>query len=130
MRICKKILIIDDSVWIIERLLLILENVENISAVEYAISYKEATRSIEQVKPDILFLDINLPDTNGIEMLKIFRKKYPEMKIIMFTIHTDSFYRDFCKNLGADYFINKSEEFEIIPRVISEISNEIKVSTF
>lgn len=103
-----------------------IEETGYMRGAEYALSYKDSLPIFEKIVPDILFLDINLPDVNGIEMLKIFRKKYPFMKIIICSIHNDEFYINACKNLGADYFINKDSAFDLIPLIISEIAAEEK----
>ena len=102
--------------------MMIIEETGLVKGAEYALNFREAQLSLNKVVPDILFLDINLPGVNGIEMLKIFRKKYPGLKIIISSIHTDEYYRFICGKLGADYFVSKTDAFEKIPLIINEVA--------
>ena len=115
-------MIIEDSILLIERFLMVIEETGIVKGAEYALNYHEAQLSFSKITPDILVLDINLPDVNGIEMLKIFRKNYPSLKIIISSIHTDDYYRVVCRNLGADYFVSKTDAFEALPSIIYEIA--------
>ena len=117
-----KVLIIEDSVWLIERLLYILEETGHVKDAEYALTYDESLFILEKRVPDVIFLDINMPNVNGIRMLKIFKKRFPFIKIVICTIHTDEYYRNTCKSFGADYFVSKSSAFDLIPLIINEIS--------
>ena len=64
----KTVLIVDDSILIMERMIEILEEIENISFVVHAGNYREGIEVLNQLKPDMVLLDINLPDRSGIEL--------------------------------------------------------------
>ena len=117
----KTILIVDDSIIIIERVTEILKDLENISSVTQVHSYTEAIKALEQSRPDIVLLDINLPGTNGIELLRHLKKNDPSIIVIMFSNRGNAYYKDLCRRLGADFFVDKSRGFEQLPGIISSL---------
>jgi DNA-binding NarL/FixJ family response regulator len=114
-------LIIDDSLIIIERFIEILNEMDNIETVFYANNYTEGLQMLKDIKPDIALLDINLPDKSGIELLRIIRQQQLDTKVIMITNQATDHYKKVCATLGANYFFDKSNEFEQIPAIISAI---------
>ncbi|HSZ86145.1 MAG TPA: response regulator [Puia sp.] len=120
MSIKKTLLVVDDSMVVVDRLIPMLESLENIAIVIHAGSYQEAIEMITEMKPDLILLDINLPDKSGIELLRKIREKNQEIVVIMITNHATPEYSKLCKRLGAQYFFDKSKDFELIPEVIEE----------
>jgi DNA-binding NarL/FixJ family response regulator len=119
----RMILIVDDSLLIVKRLIDILKGLDNIDSIKHAGTYAEANALFGQCQPDIVFLDINLPDKSGIELLSKIKKDNYEIKVVMFTNHSDDYYKTLCSKLGANYFIDKSTDFEFIPELISSFNN-------
>lgn len=116
-----EILIVDDSEMIVERLIDLVHELIDVESVKQAGTFSEAYVLIEEVHPDIVFLDINLPDGNGVDLLNKIKKSYPEVKVIMFTNQANDYYKVMCKQLGADYFLDKSCDFESVPQILSSI---------
>lgn len=118
MSIKKTLLVVDDSIIVVDRLVPMLECIENIAFVIHAGTYQEAIEMLAEFKPNIILLDINLPDKSGIELLKKIREKDQEIVVIMITNHATPEYEKLCKKLGAQYFFDKSKDFQLIPEVI------------
>lgn len=118
-----KVLIVDDSRFIVHRLTVMLEEISTIQHIFTAGTYAEGNKLINEVQPQIVLLDINLPDNTGVELLRTVRKKNKAVKIIMITNQVNDHYRRICGLLGANYFVDKSNEFEIIPDIISQIQS-------
>ena len=118
----KNILIVDDSAIIIDRLELMLKGLENVQSVTHAGTYSDALSMISQHLPDIAILDINLPDKSGIELLRLIKKEYASVMVIMLTNQGDEYYKNLCKLWGAHHFLDKSTEFEKVPMIISSIN--------
>jgi len=114
----KVILIVDDSVVILERLIRMLEETENIQFV-HAGGYHEAIQLLNEITPDLALLDIHLPDKSGIELLRTIKEKYPNITVVMITNNVNDYYRNYCRTLGAEYFVDKSKDFNLIPEIIS-----------
>jgi DNA-binding NarL/FixJ family response regulator len=114
----RSLFIVDDSPLIIERLLSMLEGLLPPEQIAYAGSYGEALSLIDPNPPDILLLDVHLPGKSGVELLRVVRKRYPAIAVIMISNQSDESYRAVCAALGAQHFLDKSTEFEEIPALI------------
>lgn len=116
----QKILIVDDNLNFVERMIGLLRDVSVVEEIYTASDYDEAQRLFMEVCPDIVLLDINLPGKNGIELLKIFKKNRCECKVIMITNHADDYYRQQCHDLGANHFLDKSNDFSLVADIVGE----------
>lgn len=108
----KEVLIVDDSPLVRKRLAALLNESPQIHIAGEAGSGKEAIDAVEQIRPDTVVLDIRLPDQNGMALLKRFKADYPQMTVIMLTNLDGLRYRQVCRSLGADHFLNKAMDFE------------------
>lgn len=118
----KTVLIVDDFPLIIDRLLVLLTHLDNIESVISAGDFGQAISLLIEFKPEISILDIHLPDKSGIELLRHIKKSQPNTIVIMLTNETGEYYRKLCQSLGADYFIDKSNEFDQVPLIISTMN--------
>jgi DNA-binding NarL/FixJ family response regulator len=109
-----KLFIVDDSIPIVERLTNILSGIDNLKIVGLATNATKAVEYILKSNPDVLILDIHMPDGNGIDILKQIKKERPSIIVVMLTNYPESDYKKICKKEGADYFLDKSIEFEKI----------------
>lgn len=93
--------------------------------------YKDASETIigvEKNQPDILLLDINLPDINGIDLSKQLLKKYPELKIIALTNFEDiSFVKRMLKNGVHGYLLKNTDKVELIKAFRTVLSGELYI---
>ncbi len=117
-----KVLLIDDTVMILQRLQSLLSEVKQVGRTESATSAEEALLLMDEYTPDIMVLDINMPGMGGIEMLrKMGMRQMMKPVVIMLTNNTFSGYRDECMRLGADYFLDKSRDFLMIPTIVEKL---------
>ena len=115
----KQVLIVDDSKPIRERLAAILAESPHIRIVGQAGDGEEGWEAVQRLKPDTVVLDIRLPGSTGIALLKRIKARYPEVTVIMLTNFDYAQYRRQCRLLGADYFLNKTLEFEKVVETIT-----------
>lgn len=117
-----KVLLIDDTVVILQRLQSLLAEIKEVSRTESATSAEEALVLLDGYQPDVMVLDINMPGMGGIEMLrKLSVLQMIKPVVIMLTNHTFAGYRDECMRLGADYFLDKSRDFQMIPSIVEKV---------
>ena len=116
-----KILIADDSKMIRERIIAMISVIAGVEIVGQAENSGEAIVFIEVLKPDVVILDIRMPGGGGIEVLKKIKQKKIEIVKIILTNYPNSQYKKKCFELGADYFFNKSTEFNKITGVLSNL---------
>ena|ERR1700742_809982 len=104
----KVVLVVDDSLVVLERMIPMLEDTEGIEFVLHAGTYKEALGVLEDLKPDYILLDIHLPDESGLSLLKFVRQRYENILVFMMTNQATDQYRNVCHKLGARRFFDKS----------------------
>lgn len=80
-----KIIIADDQVLLRKSLGQIISTDEDMSVVSMVANGREAIAECEIHNPDIVMMDIEMPEMNGIEALKIIKEKYPNTQVIMLT---------------------------------------------
>lgn len=117
------VFIADDSVSIRGSLSsYLLSNTPDIEIVGFAGTAPDAVRGIRELKPDVVILDIRMPGGNGIDVLSAIRRDGRATQIMMFTNEAASMVRAKCMALGADYFFDKSSEFERLHEVLETLS--------
>ena len=79
----------------------------------------DAIRQIQKLRPAVIVLDISMPGGNGLSVLQEIRRVDTAATVIMLTNFAQEQYRQKCLTLGADYFFDKSSEFDQV-RVILE----------
>ncbi|WP_207512905.1 response regulator [Longitalea luteola] len=108
------ILLIDDSALFIHRIeQLLSERYDNVS-IAIAGSYEDALTMFALKTPHVIFLDINLPDRSGIDLLVKIREMNRHVTIVMLTNNDPGEYLETCMRLGADYYVEKSMGFDSI----------------
>ena len=118
-----KIFIADDSREIRKRIIAMLSDlVESIEMIGEAENVQDAINSIHEFDPDVVILDIRMPGGSGIDVLKNIKKKNEVPIIIILTSYPYSQYRNKCMEAGADFFFDKSRDFEEIVKVVSALS--------
>jgi DNA-binding NarL/FixJ family response regulator len=116
-----KIFIADDSKVIVERLADLLRDIPGVELTGQAGDAPEAMRCIEEKKPDALILDLQMPGGSGLEVLRAIRPDHPALQILVCTNYAYPQYREECLSAGANYFLDKSAEFEKIPAILGEL---------
>lgn len=126
-----KVVTVDDSTIIAQRLQAILTDIDHVVFAGNATTIAAALILIEKELPHVVILDINLeadmPNRNGMDLLMILRKKFKDMKIIMLTNLQHDQYRNTCLFLGADYYLDKSNEFEKISEIVGGFAQDVKI---
>jgi DNA-binding NarL/FixJ family response regulator len=119
----KKVLLVDDSRIVRERLRALISELHGVDVIGEASNVADGIRKIRRLRPHIVVLDISMPDGNGIQVLEaIKRPRRTAPQIIMLTNFAHEAYRERCIELGAEYFFDKSAEFEEAVEMIRELS--------
>ncbi len=121
-----KVFIVDDSAVVRERLIGMLTEIPEIEISGQAQNSQDAIKSIRKLKPDVTILDIRMPGGNGIEVLKEIKKDKPAPLIIILTNYPYPQYRKKCLEGGADFFFDKSTEFQKVIEVLKKLIKESK----
>lgn len=81
---------------------------------------KEAISIYPQLNPDLILLDLGLPDMNGRDVLKDVKAKMPQIKIMIISAYADQKTKDELLNLGADFFLAKPFMPEELQEAVKE----------
>jgi DNA-binding NarL/FixJ family response regulator len=113
--------IIEDNAGICEELRHVLAEAEDISCLCVCRNLQTALRRVPALAPDVLIMDINLPDGSGIDGTGHLKRLLPEMQIVMYTIREDA--DQICRALeaGASGYLLKSTEPAELLRAIREV---------
>jgi DNA-binding NarL/FixJ family response regulator len=125
-----KVLMVEDSALIVSRVETMINEIAGVEFVGSSGNVPAALELIRLAAPEVVILDINLGShdgKNGINLLNILRQLYPDLKIIMLTNMSESRYRSLCTHYGADYFLDKSNDFDSIPEILMTLA-ELKKS--
>lgn len=103
-----KILIADDHQMFIDGIKALLKNEKEIKVVGEALNGEEVLSLLKKEKADIILLDINMPKMDGIEATREIKKKFPDVKIIILTMHNKNEFISGLANEGASGYVLKN----------------------
>lgn len=110
-----KILLIDDHHLFNDGLKSLLSTEQDIEVVGQVYEAKNVLYEIQRLSPDILFLDINLPDKNGVELSGEILKNFSAVKIILLTMYSDSqIYKEALKTGVHGYILKNSSKQDLL----------------
>lgn len=113
-----KVLVADDSDIVRERLIQMLSGIEGLGVILEATNGLEARDMIVAEKPDIAVLDLRMPGRSGLDVLQDIKTSNPATKVVILTNYPYPQYRSRCMEAGADFFFDKSNEFEKVRAVM------------
>ncbi|MEG3937077.1 MULTISPECIES: response regulator [unclassified Microcoleus] len=87
------------------------------AALEYLENHKEASIVL-------ILSDINMPGMNGIELLRIIKEKFPDLKVFMITAYEDENNHQTAMAYGADDYITKPVNFEVLKNKIMNLESQ------
>lgn len=117
-----RVLIVDDSAIVRERLAALIGQWSlTIELIGQAQNALEAREAIWRLKPDLITLDIQMPGGSGIDVLKEIKKEASAPVVLILTNYPHPQYRKTCMQAGADYFFDKSTEFDKVAEVLQEL---------
>jgi NarL family two-component system response regulator YdfI len=122
----RRILVVDDHFVVREGLKLIFETEENYEVVGEAENGEKALELIEQLKPDVVLMDLNMPKISGLEVIKALKGKNNEVPIIILTTFNDDNLIRQGLSLGAKgYLLKDTTRENLIRTVEAAIRGEI-----
>jgi len=113
----------DDHVLIREGIRQLLEFDGTIEVIEEVNDGDECLEKLSNVMPDLLLLDINMPNKNGVEVLAEIRKRNLPIKVLMLTVHNEVDYLIKAIDIGVDGYIVKDSGSVELKKAINSIMN-------
>lgn len=118
-----RVLIVDDSPTIRKRLQELLAPIDGLSVIAEAGDAARALEIARQERPDVTIVDLSLPEGTGIEVLQGIKAVDPRSVVMVLTNYALDENRRACLDAGADYFFDKSNDFDRVPGLLSLLVN-------
>jgi DNA-binding NarL/FixJ family response regulator len=116
-----RILLADDHPSFRHMLRVFLELNPNLEVCGEAADGLEAVVRTAELHPDILLMDLNMPNLNGIEATRRIRSLSPSTRILILTFHELSSLQEIAQNSGAQGYVLKSEPFDVLTKAIEKV---------
>lgn len=113
-----RVLVIDDSAVVRSRLVRLLEEMGDV-LVDEMDDAPRAAETVRRSRPDAVILDIRLRSGSGLDVLDQIKRQPSPPLVIMLTNHASDHHRRWCEEHGADFFFDKTREFEKVLGVLS-----------
>lgn len=118
---CIKVMLADDHLLMREGIRQLLEFDGTIKVVDEASNGKECIEKLKVSKPEVLLLDINMPEVNGIEVLQKIKEENSDVRVLILTVHNEVEYLIKAIDIGADGYILKDSESAELKKAIRTI---------
>ncbi|MEQ1657716.1 MAG: response regulator [Hylemonella sp.] len=115
-----KLLVVDDSELIRSRLVGMLKDIPGVGEIGSAGTLQQALYTASHFLPDLVILDLNLPDGNAANIIPLLKRMSPRMLIAVLTNDAGPFMGERCRQAGADWFFDKSTEFEKVLALVQD----------
>ena len=120
-----KVMIADDHSMIREGLKQLLELEGDFEVIEEACDGVECLEKLQKTIPDVLLLDINMPNMNGLEVLTNIRKQRMKVKVLVLTVHNEVEYLLKAVDIGINgYLLKDSESAELKKAILTVVNGE------
>ncbi|WP_028974237.1 response regulator [Spirochaeta cellobiosiphila] len=125
----KQILIVEDHPIFRAGLVQLIKSVENWRILGEVASSWEALAVVRREIPDIILVDISLQDSNGLDLIKDLLREFPHLKILVLSMHDESFYAERALHAGAKgYVMKQAAPTKIFDAIESILLGKIYVS--
>ena len=124
-----KIFIVDDHYMVVEGIRSLLQHEADIEWMGHAMNAASCMAFLQQQRPDVILMDINLPDKSGIDLCKEVKEKYPGVFIIgLSTFNQQSFIQKMMENGASGYILKNATLDELVEAVDSVVKGKIFLS--
>src|SRR5690606_8540141 len=119
----RRILLIEDSEVLSRRLIDLLSEPGRLAIAAQAATQDEAVSRLKEAPYDVLVVDIELAEGNGVAVIRQARALYPpdaQPLIVVLTNYASDFVRDHCFAAGADYFLDKMRDISLLKGIVAD----------
>jgi CheY-like chemotaxis protein len=115
-----RVLVVDDCAAFLSTLCSLLQDDPHVAVVAGASNGLEALAAVEELQPDLVFMDIQLPELNGLEATAKLRCRFPNLPVVMMTAHELPGLREVCKDWGAQAFTTKGRLLQDLSAILTD----------
>ncbi len=120
-----KVCIADDHAMFVDGIESILKTAKNIRVVDRCFSGSQVSEMLTNSESDVLLLDINLPEINGVDLTKILTKEFPNTKVLVLSMYNEeSFVTEILKNGAVGYILKNTGRTELVKAIETVASGQ------
>ena len=120
------VLIVDDHQMMRDALVTILERQKDIKVVGQASDGREGSEKAFQLKPDVVTLDVAMPNLNGLDAARQIRRRSAHTRILLVTAYEDDLYIQHALEAGVDGYVSKNSAAETLAHAVREVAKGLK----
>ena len=117
----KRVFLVDDHTILREGLATLINQSTDLSVCGEASTADEALARIPEAKPDLAVVDLSLPETGGMELLRMLKLRHPELPTLVLSMHDESVYAKRALRAGAKGYIMKHEAISEVQEAIRRV---------
>ena len=124
-----KLFIVDDHYMVIEGIHSLLQNEKDIEWMGHATNAASCLAFLQHQQPDVILMDINLPDKSGIDLCSEVKEKYPAIQILgLSTFNQQSFIEKMINNGASGYVIKNATQQELMEAIHTVVKGKVYLS--
>ncbi len=116
-----RLMLVDDHPLVRRGLAELISQEPHLEVCAQSPSAEEALLSIEQAQPDLVVIDIMLQGMSGLELIKRVRARFPDVRILVSSMHDESIFAERCLRAGANGYVNKEQATEHVIDAINQL---------
>jgi DNA-binding NarL/FixJ family response regulator len=116
-----RIFIVDDHAMFREGLCQLLDREPDLTVCGEAAEADEALKKLPEAKPDLVIVDISLPNSSGIELIKAIRSQFEELPVLVVSMHDESLYAERAMRAGAMGYVMKQEPSKTVKTAVRKV---------
>ena len=116
----RKVFLVEDSALVLQRLKELLADVPGTEVVGDAATAAAAIAGILRTQPDIVFVDMNLAEGSGYDVLRALHTRLPEVEFYMLSSFAEHPYQQLAERLGAKGYFDKTRDFESVRDLVAQ----------
>ena len=120
----KQVLIADDSKTVRRILKLFLQAQRNLNVCGEAANGFEAVEQAKKLQPDLILLDLAMPEMNGAEAASVLKKLMPKVRIIVFTMYSENIGRSLTSAIGVDMVLSKPDGMMALMQAVQTLTSQ------
>lgn len=116
-----KIAVVDDHILFRTGIVSLLKDYDDIDIIFQAANGVDLLKNIKTAKPDVVLLDIQMPEMDGIQATIALKELHPEIKIVILTMHNEDEFIFDLMSKGANGFVPKNKSLEVLIEAIRSV---------
>ncbi|KVV51530.1 two-component system response regulator [Burkholderia territorii] len=116
-----RVFLVDHAIAVRQRIALLVGAIRGVVVVGEAEDGEDALTHIRGSQADVVIVDLRLADGSGLDLIGMLSKAVPRIVTIVLTNHSAPAFREACATAGADYFFDKTAEFDAACHVIESL---------